>query len=60
MAEGVHAKEVINMLGQITDAPLLEEIAQDIGMPNIEVVRGNVGRLYKKLSCTSTQMSLRH
>ena len=49
MAGTDEGKEVINMLGLIEEAPLLEEIAEDVGMPELEAARGNVALLFRRI-----------
>ena len=49
MAGTDEGKEVINMLGLIKEAPLLEEIAEDVGMPELEAARGNVALLFRRI-----------
>ena len=47
MAVSSETAELITMLGMVVDVPLLEEVAQDIGVENVDALRGNARRLYR-------------
>ena len=47
MAVSTETAEVVTMLGMVDDVALLEEIAQDMGVANLDTLRGNVRGLYR-------------
>ena len=49
MAVSPEAIETVAMLGRVPEAEFLEELAQDMGVDDIDDVRGNVRRLYRAI-----------